>query len=94
MAIVADRGKRIYRDGTMQRCGVKFAKRSLMESKWVYREMQKLEDFRGIGAEFGLQILERVLNELVDQLLDTSHEIFWLNRSFVICAWQMTFTEC
>ncbi|KAA8543725.1 hypothetical protein F0562_022098 [Nyssa sinensis] len=46
----------------------KMAGRDIMESSWTYREVWKFEDFEDIGADFGLQILEQLLNELAEQI--------------------------
>lgn len=54
----------------------KIAKGAMMESNWLYKELWKLEDFEGTGADFELQILETMLNELVDQLVETSQKNF------------------
>ncbi|KAF5930805.1 hypothetical protein HYC85_031678 [Camellia sinensis] len=54
----------------------KMAEEAMMESNWVYRELWKIEDFKGVGVEFGLQILETLLGELVDQLVEASHAKF------------------
>ncbi|THG06676.1 uncharacterized protein LOC114287211 [Camellia sinensis] len=54
----------------------KMAEEAMMESNWVYRELWKVEDFKGVGVEFGLQILETLLGELVDQLVEASHAKF------------------
>ncbi|KAK3019281.1 hypothetical protein RJ639_004230 [Escallonia herrerae] len=38
------------------------------QSNWMYREVWKLEDFQEVGSAFGLEILDQMLVELVDQL--------------------------
>jgi hypothetical protein len=40
----------------------------LVGSNWVYRGMWKHESFEGIGANFELEILDQLLDELVGQL--------------------------
>lgn len=40
----------------------------LAGSNWVYRGMWKNEDFEGIDANFELEILDQLLDELVGQL--------------------------
>lgn len=40
----------------------------LMESNWLYKEIKKHEEFEDLGADFGLQILDGLLQELVDHL--------------------------
>ncbi|XP_059660877.1 uncharacterized protein LOC132307201 isoform X2 [Cornus florida] len=53
----------------------KMAEQELKETKWEYREMWKLQDFEEDKvADFGFQIFEELLNELVDQLAATSNE--------------------
>ncbi|KAF7119408.1 hypothetical protein RHSIM_Rhsim13G0068300 [Rhododendron simsii] len=54
----------------------KIVKGAMMESNWLYKELWKVEDFEGTGADFELQILETMLNELVDQLVETSQKNF------------------
>lgn len=40
----------------------------MMESSWLYKEISKHEDFEYHGADFGLQILDELLQELVHNL--------------------------
>lgn len=44
----------------------RLAEGDMSESKWAFREMLKLEDFEEVGAEIGVRILDQLLNELVD----------------------------
>ncbi|KAA8549419.1 hypothetical protein F0562_001108 [Nyssa sinensis] len=53
----------------------KMAGGEMMELNWI-RDMGKVEGIEDIGTDFGLQILEQLLNELVDQLVTTSHSKF------------------
>lgn len=50
----------------------KLAEGDMIESKWAFREMLKLEDFEDVGAEIGVGVLDQLLNELVDELSPTS----------------------
>ncbi|KAH7862378.1 hypothetical protein Vadar_004053 [Vaccinium darrowii] len=54
----------------------KIVEAEMIESNWVTRALWKVEDSRDIGAEWELQILQELLNEVVDQLVETSPEIF------------------
>ncbi|KAI8574022.1 hypothetical protein RHMOL_Rhmol01G0321600 [Rhododendron molle] len=54
----------------------KIAEAEMVESNWVKREFWKLEDCSDIGAECELHILQELLNEVVDQLVETSPEKF------------------
>ena len=42
----------------------------MMESSWLYKEIKKHEDFEYLGADFGLQILDELLQELVHNLCE------------------------
>lgn len=42
----------------------------MMESSWLYNEIKKHEDFEDLGADFGLHILDGLLQELVDHLCE------------------------
>ncbi|KAK9280678.1 hypothetical protein L1049_014376 [Liquidambar formosana] len=50
----------------------------MMESNRICKEMWKVEDFEHIGADFGVQILDQLLNELVDLLVGPPMKIFEL----------------
>ncbi|KAJ9698695.1 hypothetical protein PVL29_007655 [Vitis rotundifolia] len=42
----------------------------MMESSWLHKEIKKHEDFEDLGADFGLHILDELLQELVDHLCE------------------------
>ncbi|KAG5567013.1 hypothetical protein RHGRI_002543 [Rhododendron griersonianum] len=54
----------------------KIAEAEMVESNWVKRAFWKVEDCSDIGAECELHILRELLNEVVDQLVETSPENF------------------
>lgn len=49
----------------------KLAEMDMMQCNCMYKGKYKLGDFEEIGADFGLQILDQLLFELVDQLIAT-----------------------
>ncbi|XP_042487593.1 uncharacterized protein LOC122067815 [Macadamia integrifolia] len=46
----------------------KLAEENLVGSNWISKEMSKLEEFEEIGIEFGLQIVDQLVNEIIDEL--------------------------
>ncbi|XP_058224452.1 uncharacterized protein LOC131333750 isoform X2 [Rhododendron vialii] len=54
----------------------KIAEAEMVESNWVKRAFWKLEDCSDISAECELHILQELLNEVVNQLVETSPENF------------------
>lgn len=46
----------------------RLAEAQVVESNWISKKIWTFEDFEDIGADFGLQILDQLLEELVDQL--------------------------
>ncbi|KAJ4979909.1 hypothetical protein NE237_010689 [Protea cynaroides] len=46
----------------------KFAEEDVVGSNWICREMSKLEELEDMGIEFGLQIVDKLLNEIIDEL--------------------------
>ncbi|KAF8396945.1 hypothetical protein HHK36_018581 [Tetracentron sinense] len=52
-------------------CGeiCKLAEEEMKETNWIPRDILKLEDFEELGIMFELQILDRLLNEVVDELI-------------------------
>lgn len=54
----------------------KIAEAEMVESNWVKRAFWKVEDCSDISAECELHILQELLNEVVDQLVETSPENF------------------
>ncbi|XP_057955143.1 uncharacterized protein LOC131149086 [Malania oleifera] len=42
----------------------------MMGSNWAFEKLMKLEDFEDVGVNLGLQVLDQLLEELVDQLVN------------------------
>ncbi|XP_043724174.1 uncharacterized protein LOC122671142 [Telopea speciosissima] len=54
----------------------KLAEEELVCSNWNSKEILKLEDFEEIGIEFGLQIVDQLLYEIIDELYGFPSRIF------------------